>query len=865
MRRLFIEKYGGIGGKIFAIFIITLLFVSSAFVFVIRAQGAALRRVVREAGILQKEAIAETSKNTMDEVFSSTLKERTDREAKIAGFMLAELRSKVITVRNHMKNVLARPLFYNTVTLGPPNASNDGTYSSMYIMGPDVSPDSLQVQARMRASRNITHVMEEVLRQGTGSTFFIGFPENFMVITTKTPSEMIYGEDVYMTLDVKSRVWYREALEHEGIFFSSVERDSITGMTEIVCATAVYEDNGDLFCVIGANLRVSDMAEFMQASASEYSYEIILNSEGQLVYAPDNQDLFTPSLLFSIYDTKEDSPEFLDFVRTSFEQNVDTTVLQIDGNSYYVDSAKIGYADWIVISIADAALAREPANNMIEQFESITSEASTGYNLYFSKASRIILLVLVLFLILGSSAAIWQARRITMPLKKMARELTHIGDEGFHFELQKMYKTGDEIEVLATAFSNLEEELDRYITEETKNASEKERLATELKVATQIQADMLPSIFPAYPDQLEFDLYASMTPAREVGGDFYDFFFVDEHHLALVMADVSGKGVPAALFMVIARTLLKNRTKMGGSPADILSYVNHQLCKGNKEAMFVTIWLAIIDIRTGEGWAANAGHEHPALCDRDGRFRLVTYKHSMVMGMMDNISFSEHKFKLEPGDTLFVYTDGIPEATDSENMQLGTNRMLEILNRNPSADPETIINSMSKGINSFINGAEQFDDITMLCFKYYGSNTAVMRTETRRENLDSILSFIHNYLDNTTCPDDLRQSIDLAVEEVFVNIASYAYESYTATAGSNTMNEAEIRIQSITNPNGISISIKDWGKPFNPLEKKDPDISLSGDERSIGGLGIYLVKKTMDNVNYSRQDDANILTIRKYF
>jgi sigma-B regulation protein RsbU (phosphoserine phosphatase) len=248
-----------------------------------------------------------------------------------------------------------------------------------------------------------------------------------------------------------------------------------------------------------------------------------------------------------------------------------------------------------------------------------------------------------------------------------------------------------------------------------------ERLATELNLASDIQTNVLPNIFPVYPERKEFSLHASMTAAKEVGGDFYDFFFVDDDHIALVMADVSGKGIPAALFMMVARTLIKNRAMMGGGPAEILYDVNNQLCEGNVAELFVTVWLGILEISTGKGMAANAGHEHPVLCKNGDEFALVVYRHSPAVAAMEGMRFKEHEFEMKPGDTLFVYTDGVAEATNAENELFGTDRMLDALNKDPDAAPEQILENVMDGINEFVQGAEQFDDITMLSLKYFGA------------------------------------------------------------------------------------------------------------------------------------------------
>ena len=244
----------------------------------------------------------------------------------------------------------------------------------------------------------------------------------------------------------------------------------------------------------------------------------------------------------------------------------------------------------------------------------------------------------------------------------------------------------------------------------------RQRIETELNVAAQIQADMLPRIFPAFPQRKEFDIYASMSPAKEVGGDFYDFFLVDDDHLALVIADVSGKGVPAAMFMVIAKTLLKNAVQSGMSPALALETVNDQLCENNDAEMFVTVWLGVYEISTGKLTAANAGHEYPAIRHENGCFELYKDKHGFVLAGMKGISYREYTLELGIGDTLFVYTDGVPEATNEKNVLYGTTRMLETLNKETDASPENILQAVKRDISQFVGDVTQFDDITMLAF-----------------------------------------------------------------------------------------------------------------------------------------------------
>lgn len=280
--------------------------------------------------------------------------------------------------------------------------------------------------------------------------------------------------------------------------------------------------------------------------------------------------------------------------------------------------------------------------------------------------------------------------------------------------------TGDEIEDLARAFEQMYAEVRDYIRRLSEVTAEKERIGAELSVATQIQANMLPSIFPPFPDRTDMDIYATMNPAKEVGGDFYDFFLIDPMHLGVVIADVSGKGVPAALFMVIAKTLIKNRALMGGTPAEILAFVNNQLCENNEAEMFVTVWLGILDLSTGKMTAANAGHEYPALKRADGAFELFKDKHGFVLAGMEDSMYRDYEIQFEPGDMLFVYTDGVAEATNAQQELFRTDRMIQALNKKETANCEELLHQVMEEIKNFVKEAPQFDDITMLGLTYYG-------------------------------------------------------------------------------------------------------------------------------------------------
>lgn len=274
----------------------------------------------------------------------------------------------------------------------------------------------------------------------------------------------------------------------------------------------------------------------------------------------------------------------------------------------------------------------------------------------------------------------------------------------------------NEVGQLAEDFVDLTHELDDYTAQIRDAAAAQERIKFELETAAAIQQHMLPEDTPEFPGHPEYKLCASMKPAKEVGGDFYDYFLVDDTHLVLLIADVSDKGVPAALFMAEARTMIRSRAQTGEEPEQILYYVNDQLNKGNDRGFFVTVWMALLDLETGEGVAVNAGHEPPVICREGGDFELVRYRHSLAVGMMKGMEFPQHTFRLEPGDKLFVFTDGVPEALNSSSEQFGTDRMLKVLNENRNEDPAGLLAAVARAIDDFKGEADQFDDMTIVCF-----------------------------------------------------------------------------------------------------------------------------------------------------
>lgn len=340
----------------------------------------------------------------------------------------------------------------------------------------------------------------------------------------------------------------------------------------------------------------------------------------------------------------------------------------------------------------------------------------------------VLLATIILSAIFITGLTLWLNRRIIKPLTKLQVSAADFVSKANGEDVESLnfadpcIKTKDEIESLSNALVQMASETKGYMSKLLAETAEKERISADLNAAANIQASMLPHIMHVSPERNDFELFASMNPAKEVGGDFYDFFFIDKTHLALVIADVSGKGIPAALFMVISKTVIKNRAVSGGnlSPAKILEESNNQLCEGNDAGLFVTVWLGILDLETGIITASNAGHEFPVVRQPGGKFELFQDKHGFVLAGLENSKYTDYQIKLEPGATIFVYTDGVPEATNANEELFELERLEQALNINPNASPKDLLPIVRGEVDKFVGDAPQFDDLTMLSLKYIG-------------------------------------------------------------------------------------------------------------------------------------------------
>ena len=487
--------------------------------------------------------------------------------------------------------------------------------------------------------------------------------------------------------------------------------------------------------------------------------------------------------------------------------------------------------------------------------------------------SILFIIVFILMLLLGWFLI---SMLVNVPLIKLTNDVRRIahGD----LDLKIKINSKDEMGLLADVFNKMTDDLKQYIKEKTEERLEKERITAELNVAAAIQSSMLPHVCPPFSDRNDFDLHASMIPAKEVCGDFYDFFFIDKDNLVVLIADVSGKGVPAALFMVIAKTLIKNCSSCR-TPKTVFDSVNKKLCESNETGMFVTAFIGFYNLPTGKFTYVNAGHNPPLFKKKNGSFAYLNTKPCIILGFINDAKYFEDELTLEGGDTLFLYTDGVTEAMNKTQELFGEQRLLEAADKNADVSVKKMLVNIKNEVNAFSKGSQQADDITMLVLHIKDQESETkneefselneLKVSAHAENLEKVISYINSKLETCDYSADKKNEICIAVEEIFVNIASYAYDNEkgdVTISVSVTDSKKVFKTLAKSNtviPSEITVKFEDTGRPYNPLKQPEPDFSPDLKDRPIGGLGVYMVKNLMDTVEYTRAEEKNMLVISK--
>lgn len=660
------------------------------------------------------EDAASISTGAMTTELEESITMQVTDKAKLAEQKLAAYSLSMDYAANYATALYQRPSEYPSREVDWPKEENANIWAMQRLLeNTDISYANVQGENALLG--NMEDIFTSIVdRNPDVLSIYLG-TENGLMLSYDEYSQLAIGEENHY-YEYKKSEWYHKGKKADSAVFTSTYWDGYGRGLTITCVAPFYDGNGNFAGCVAMDVLMSDLnAAMVSDGIVDPNIATMMDSEGKIIASktldPDSEESF------SIFDSNQDA-NLRRVGKTILEEKNGITRSGEGEDGVYVAYASIDSTGWILCIISPVSLVIAPANDI---WDSINANTRTVTGSVISAALRVIqnLLVLsaVILLIITLSAGRITSK-ISDPLRKLAADVMEIS--GGNFDRRTEVSTDDEIGELAGSFNHMTDSLQKYIADLKDVTAKEQRIASELSVATDIQSSMLPKDFDKYNQHKEFDIYATMDPAKEVGGDFYDFFLIDETHLGLVMADVSGKGVPASLFMVVAKSLIKNRAKMGGSPSEVLAYANEQLCENNEADLFVTVWFAILDLTTGEGIAANAGHEHPALRRAGGAYTLEVYKHSLAVAVMDGVPFEEHTFQLQPGDSLFVYTDGVPEATDAAEDLYGTDRMIEALNRNPEAMPQELLQTVRADIDDFVGDAAQFDDITMMCIRYNG-------------------------------------------------------------------------------------------------------------------------------------------------
>ena len=670
---------------------------------------------VEGSSTLGREASEISASAMIAELEYNTTRQARDK-AKLAEDKLGAYADAISLAADYATALYARAGEYPARRVDFAEAENAGKWTMQLLLADrEVGYDAVLSEIDLLGN------MEEIFAPIAGHqdnvlTIYLG-TEDGVMISYDRDSQLAAGEE-NRYYEYRESGWYGLGREQGSCTFSETYWDSYGRGLTITCVAPFFSRNGTFQGCVAMDVLMRDLnASMVSDGIVEPTVATMIDENGNVIASGDLDP--DAEQTFNIFD--EESESYLKPVGREIIENKDGILRTGEGESaVYVTYATIESTGWKLCIRSPVSAVVEPAYAIKDSIDANTEAvvSSVLHGVLTVIQSGLVLVALILIIVTMSTGRI--SDRISKPIRQLEHDVQSIS--GGNLDNRTSVDTDDEIGSLARSFNRMTDSLQQYVHDLKEVTAREERIASELAVATNIQESMLPRNFDEFNRAHKaFELFASMTPAKEVGGDFYDFFFVDDDHLALVMADVSGKGVPAALFMVRAMTLIKNRALSGGTPAEVLSDANDQLCEGNEGELFVTVWMAIIELSTGKGIAANAGHEHPALRRANGDFELVKYRHSPAVATMEGMRFKEHDFALYPGDTLFVYTDGVPEATNAENELFGEERLLAALNEKKDAMPKEVLELVRNGVDRFVKEAEQFDDLTMLGLRFHGT------------------------------------------------------------------------------------------------------------------------------------------------
>ena len=660
------------------------------------------------------EAISEESMSTqaMEFLLESATSRAYEADEDFADFFRA-----VNTITDNAADIYLSPDRYGDAVLETYYERDIGKVVTYAAYGDGVDPASEEIQQELALIANMQGVMKAFFKSDTSmSAIFFQTESGIFLCTEKVSEYNLEEDDGSLCFEGRERPWYKLAVESGKTVFTDIIEDADSGEPAISCASPVYI-NGVFKGVAGAGLKLDSVrSKVDRYEIGRGGYACIINGEGQVLFSGSEDGELKVSLDPEHDLRKSGNVQLAGVVGAALEGKTDVVRITLDDGDYFVGYSPMETVGWTYLAVLPANEVMEPTEDLLGALDRSSEHQREFVHTSVFASLAILGTLFLLIAIISYFASVRLSHVLTGPITKLTKSVRKI--EGDNLDFSWEMDTGDEVQTLAESFGSMTERMKSYIDDITRITAEKERIGAELSVAARIQAAMLPSVFPPFPDREEIDIYARMTPAKEVGGDFYDFFFVDDNNLAIVMADVSGKGVPAALFMVVAKTLIKNIAMTGESVGNVFRMTNERLCEGNSQEMFVTAWLGIVDLELGRLRYADAGHENPYIMHEDGSVEMIMpSKKKLPLAAMDNTVYPENEIQLKQNDMIFLYTDGVPEATNSKDELYTTERLERVLRRNYRENPEELLSKVRKNVDAFVKNAPQFDDLTMLALR----------------------------------------------------------------------------------------------------------------------------------------------------
>lgn len=689
------------------------------------------------------------------------------------------------------------------------------------------------------------------------SSTYLATESGWLIQADCIPGLKYTGEhDLPEPFEARERQWYQLACQAEKgeTIYSDVMVDFHEGKDCIICARAVYAGD-EIVAVAGIGSYLDTIKEAVWNSAvGETGYSFLVNKAGQVMISGAAEGETAVHMGGNADLRASENEELAEAVQKMLCGESGLMRLTLEGREIYLAYTALEELGWGLATVMDVEEVLAPAVRSQQAILDLTEKVSWRQNTTIHKMLCFYFITVILTAMVIGVVGILFAGKLTKPIHRLAKEAAGIGQGNLEERIQIM--TGDEVEELGDAFNRMVGRLKRYIENLAEAAAEQERIQTELNLASRIQVDMLPDAAAFFPEKREFVIHAGMTPAKEVGGDFYDFFPIGEDRLAILIADVSGKGVPASLFMVVAKTLLQSRIAEGDALDAAVSDVNDRLCAGNENGMFVTAWIGVLTLSTGELVYVNAGHNAPLVGNPKKGYSYLTENSGFVLAGMEGVTYVMRERQMEPGDVLFLYTDGVTEMNDAAGNLYGEERLKTLLDGSREAEPEKLAEAVMQDIRRFQGSAEQFDDVTMLVIAYVGepekrepgdvrdSEETEICVPAGIDHMPEVQIFVEKILGRHDISGEDSYRVLTAFDELFSNICHYSEAK-------------EIKTGCLVSEEEIVLYFEDDGIPFYPWGREAPDTEAPFEDRTEGGLGIYMIRELMNEVAYRYDEGKN--------